>query len=210
MEIITRNRAESLEDYIAQNLDSDGGLSVEIDGVEVRISQQWECPLDCSDYYPTFLNLLKDYEFGTRELESKDGEILEIIDICDSLEEVEQWLEANGYFYKRVNGYAHSGLSLSLDGEGYYCKWDSGCAGYLVMRKSELREARGVKRITKRVIESELRLYSGLIYELNAWLEGSIFECEIDGDYIETSFSVCELAERIEAEFVRIQQKEMA
>lgn len=207
MEIITRKRVESLADYIAQNLDSYGRLSVEIDGVEVRVSQHWECPLDCSDYYPIFLNLLKGYNFGVRELESKDGEIYEIREICDSLEEVGQWLEANGYFYKRVNGYEHGGLSLSLDGEGYYCKWDSGCAGYLVMRKSELRETRGVKRITKRVIESELRLYSGLIDELNAWLEGSIFECEIDGDYIETSFSVCELAERIEAELARIQQK---
>lgn len=199
MEIIVKKEIESIEKYIMQNLGA-YGLCFEVGGLDIRVSIVDECPLYVSDCNPQFLNLLKHYEFGTRELESKEGEGVWVSDICESLEEVEKWLEDNGYFYQRIDGYEHGGLSLSLAGEGFYCSWDSGVAGYLVMKKSELREARGVKRLSKKMLEQEISFYRSLINELNYWLDGSIYELSINGDYIEGyMYSVSELAEHIEA-----------
>lgn len=199
MEIIVRNEIESVEQYITQNL-GEYGLSFEVGGLDIRVSIVDECPLYLSDYSPKFLNLLKNYEIGTRELESKEGEEVWVSDICESLEEVEKWLEDNGYFFQRVDGYEHSGLTLSLAGEGFYCRWDSGVAGYLVMKKSALRKARGAKRLSKKILEQEISFYRSLIDELNDWLNGSIYELCINGDYIESyMYSISEVAEHIEA-----------
>lgn len=199
MEIIIRKEIESLEQYIMQNL-GEYGLCFEVEGLDISIRIVDESPLYASEGNPQFLNLLKGYEIGTRELESKEGEEVWVSDICESLEEVEQWLKDNNYYYQRVNGYEHSGLTLSLAGEGYYCRWDSGVAGYLVMKRSELRAARGVKRLSKKTLEQEKNFYRGLISELNDWLNGSIYELCINDEYIEGyMYSISEVAKHIEA-----------
>ena len=205
MEIIVRNEIESVEQYIAQNL-GEYGLCFEVGGLDIRVSIVDEYPLYLSDCNPKFLNLLKSYEIGTRELESKEGEEVWVSDICESLEEVEKWLDDNGYFFQRVDGYEHSGLTLSLAGEGFYCRWDSGVAGYLVMKKSELREMRGAKRLSKKMLEQEISFYRSLINELNDWLNGSIYELCINGDYIEGyMYSISEVAEHIEAALAEVE-----
>lgn len=209
MEFIVKKECASVEQYIRENLGS-YGLSFVVGGLDILVRIVDECPLYFSDANPKFLNLLKRYEIGTRELESKEGEEVWVSDICESLEEVEKWLEDNDYFYQRVNGYGHSGLTLSLAGEGFYCSWDSGVAGYLVMKKSELRKNLGAKRLSKKMLEREKNFYRGIIKELNDWLDGSIYELFINGDYIDTMYSISELAEHIEAALAELKMPEVA
>ncbi|EOX1264022.1 hypothetical protein ACPDI4_000525 [Campylobacter upsaliensis] len=193
--------SKELEKYIINEKGfyyNDCYANFEINDLNINIRVSDFNPLTDQDEVPTFLSCLKNYTLGTKTLPNKDGKEIDVIYECDYNYEVEAWLERNGYFYKKVYGYSHGGLSLALEGyasEQFSCPFDSGVAGYLVMRKEELRRIRGVKRLTPKVLESEIKLYKDLIDSLNNYLDGTQLEARIEGNGIYDSCFVNSLEE---------------
>lgn len=180
--------SEELEKYIINEerfYYRDCYADFELNGLNINIRVSDFNPLTDQDFVPTFLSCLKRYTLGTTTLKDINGEEVDVIYECDSNSEVEAWLERNDYFYKVVYGYQHGGLSLALEGyagANFSCPFDSGTAGYLVMSKKELRELRCVKKLTKKVLESETQFYKSLIDDLNDYLDGSLLEVFIEGE----------------------------
>lgn len=155
-------------------------------------------PLTDCDYSPTFLSFLKNYTVGTKELSDKNGNIVNVVEQCNNSKEVETWLKKNGYFFHKVLGYEHGGLSLALDGfltPQFTCPFDSGEAGFLVMQKSLLREARAVKRLNAKILNDELYSYKTLIEELNHYLNGTKLNLIIEGNETYESFDAYSIEE---------------
>lgn len=193
--------SEELEKYIINEKRfyyNDSYADFELGGLNINIRVSDFNPLIDQDCVPTFLSCLKRYSLGTTSLKDINGEEVDVIYECNSNSEVEAWLERNDYFYKVVYGYEHGGLSLSLAGyesEQFHCPFDSGIAGYLVMSKKMLRELRCVKRLTKKVLESETQFYRDLIRDLNDYLDGSLLEVFIEGKGVFDSSCVNSLEE---------------
>lgn len=163
-------------------------LSYEIDGLDFKIQTAPYNPLEYDDRIK-FLNFLGNYNIGVDSLENKDGEEISHEDIDD----IESFLDKNDYFYVRVRGYSHGGLSLSIESRAnaqHYDAWDSGTAGYLAIKKSDLRDLREVKKLTPKILKEEEEFFSSLVKELENYLEGNQYEAIIQGDGIYESQSI--------------------
>ncbi|EGK1133964.1 hypothetical protein ION15_000421 [Campylobacter upsaliensis] len=69
---------------------------------------------DCEEM-PTLLSFSNRYTYGVKELESKEGEIIEINkDNFEDLGEIEAWLIRNDYIFKPFEKYEHSSLHFTL------------------------------------------------------------------------------------------------
>ncbi|EPV9389834.1 hypothetical protein ACWA77_001075 [Campylobacter upsaliensis] len=69
---------------------------------------------DCEEM-PTLLSFSNRYAYGVKELESKEGEIIEINkDNFEDLGEIEAWLIRNDYIFKPFEKYEHSSLHFTL------------------------------------------------------------------------------------------------
>lgn len=162
------------------------GLNLLVNGKELKIqfNEFAENPLEW-DYNPNFLSLLRRSSIGTKKIYSKDGEEFTVPNDFDGPEKIESFLEKNGYFFKKVYGYSHGGLSLALEGycpANFSCPFDSGVAGYLLKTKSEIREWYGVKRISSKIEERIIKNWLPIIEYTNYWLNGEVYLVEIDGD----------------------------
>lgn len=178
---------ENLWDYAERDL--------MVNGKEIKFyyDEFAENPLDW-DCNPTFLSLLKRTGLGTKEIYGNDGECYNIPNDFDSPEDIEIFLEKNGYIFKRVYGYSHGGLSLALEGNcpaNFSSPFDSGLAGFLIARKSDIREWYRVSRITTKAKDNVFTYWANLIDDVNYWLNGEVYYIEADGECYSCYGSSC-------------------
>ncbi|ENB4015293.1 hypothetical protein ABHN87_001693 [Campylobacter upsaliensis] len=130
---------------------------------------------DCEEM-PTLLSFSNRYTYGVKELESKEGEIIEINkDNFEDLGEIEAWLIRNDYIFKPFEKYEHSSLHFTLLNSTctpLQCRFDSSIGGYLVMKKSDLRKARGVKRLNQKLLDDEFKSWQSLLNDFTNYING--------------------------------------
>lgn len=116
------------------------------------------------------------------------GDFDKSTDDFDSLDEIEAYFEANGYVYKKMYLYDHSGWTVSSKPFG--CRWDSGVAGYLYIdKKSAVRDFGGNKRLTKPLREKTELFLEGMIESLDQYFTGDVWCISIEdpsGEEIES------------------------
>ncbi|MCR2105123.1 hypothetical protein CUPS4244_08555 [Campylobacter upsaliensis] len=158
---------------------------------------------DC-DEMPTLLSFSNRYTYGVKELESKEGEIIEINkDNFEDLDDIEAWLIRNDYIFKPFEKYEHSSLHFTLLNNTctpLTCKFDSSIGGYLVMKKSDLRKARGVKRLNQKLLDDEFKLWQSLLKDFTNYINGWSYELRIENQLKGTLdyFSFTDLEEAVE------------
>ncbi|ECH3659838.1 hypothetical protein FO162_07730 [Campylobacter upsaliensis] len=158
---------------------------------------------DCEEM-PTLLSFSNRYAYGVKELESKEGEIIEINkDNFENLGEIEAWLIRNDYIFKPFEKYEHSSLHFTLLNSTctpLQCRFDSSIGGYLVMKKSDLRKARGVKRLNQKLLDDEFKLWQSLLNDFTNYINGWSYELRIENQLKGTLdyFSFTDLEKAVE------------
>ncbi|ELJ1597687.1 TPA: hypothetical protein R1X66_001510 [Campylobacter upsaliensis] len=158
---------------------------------------------DCEEM-PTLLSFSNRYTYGVKELESKEGEIIEINkDNFEDLGEIEAWLIRNDYIFKPFEKYEHSSLHFTLLNSTctpLQCRFDSSIGGYLVMKKSDLRKARGVKRLNQKLLDDEFKLWQSLLNDFTNYINGWNYELRIENQLKGTLdyFSFTDLEKAVE------------
>ncbi|ELD5175427.1 hypothetical protein QQI99_001635 [Campylobacter upsaliensis] len=158
---------------------------------------------DCEEM-PTLLSFSNRYTYGVKELESKEGEIIEINkDNFEDLGEIEAWLIRNDYIFKPFEKYEHSSLHFKLLNSTctpLQCRFDSSIGGYLVMKKSDLRKARGVKRLNQKLLDDEFKLWQSLLNDFTNYINGWSYELRIENQLKGTLdyFSFTDLEKAVE------------
>ncbi|EGK8126550.1 hypothetical protein IO368_001655 [Campylobacter upsaliensis] len=158
---------------------------------------------DC-DEMPTLLSFSNRYTYGVKELESKEGEIIEINkDNFEDLGEIEAWLIRNDYIFKPFEKYEHSSLHFTLLNSTctpLQCRFDSSIGGYLVMKKSDLRKARGVKRLNQKLLDDEFKSWQSLLNDFTNYINGWSYELRIENQLKRTLdyFSFTDLEKAVE------------
>ncbi|EAJ1707754.1 hypothetical protein A0Z36_04500 [Campylobacter upsaliensis] len=158
---------------------------------------------DCEEM-PTLLSFSNRYAYGVKELESKEGEIIEINkDNFEDLGEIEAWLIRNDYIFKPFEKYEHSSLHFTLLNSTctpLQCRFDSSIGGYLVMKKSDLRKARGVKRLNQKLLDDEFKLWQSLLNDFTNYINGWNYELRIENQLKGTLdyFSFTDLKKAVE------------
>ncbi|EAL3926176.1 hypothetical protein A0044_03400 [Campylobacter upsaliensis] len=158
---------------------------------------------DCEEM-PTLLSFSNRYTYGVKELESKEGEIIEINkDNFEDLSEIEAWLIRNDYIFKPFEKYEHSSLHFTLLNSTctpLQCRFDSSIGGYLVMKKSDLRKARGVKRLNQKLLDDEFKLWQSLLNDFTNYINGWSYELRIENQLKGTLdyFSFTDLEKAVE------------
>ncbi|EPO0418875.1 hypothetical protein ACT5KO_001621 [Campylobacter upsaliensis] len=158
---------------------------------------------DCEEM-PTLLSFSNRYAYGVKELESKEGEIIEINkDNFEDLGEIEAWLIRNDYIFKPFEKYEHSSLHFTLLNNTctpLQCRFDSSIGGYLVMKKSDLRKARGVKRLNQKLLDDEFKLWQSLLNDFTNYINGWSYELRIENQLKGTLdyFSFTDLEKAVE------------
>ncbi|EAI7238456.1 hypothetical protein CK720_07710 [Campylobacter upsaliensis] len=158
---------------------------------------------DCEEM-PTLLSFSNRYTYGVKELESKEGEIIEINkDNFEDLGEIEAWLIRNDYIFKPFEKYEHSSLHFTLLNSTctpLQCRFDSSIGGYLVMKKSDLRKARGVKRLNQKLLDDEFKLWQSLLNDFTNYINGWSYELHIENQLKGTLdyFSFTDLEKAVE------------
>lgn len=158
---------------------------------------------DC-DEMPTLLSFSNRYTYGVKELESKEGEIIEINkDNFEDLGEIEAWLIRNDYIFKPFEKYEHSSLHFTLLNSTctpLQCRFDSSIGGYLVMKKSDLRKARGVKRLNQKLLDDEFKSWQSLLNDFTNYINGWSYELRIENQLKGTLdyFSFTDLEKAVE------------
>ncbi|MBS4406858.1 hypothetical protein [Campylobacter vulpis] len=158
---------------------------------------------DCEEM-PTLLSFSNRYAYGVKELESKEGEIIEINkDNFEDLGEIEAWLIRNDYIFKPFEKYEHSSLHFTLLNSTctpLQCRFDSSIGGYLVMKKSDLRKARGVKRLNQKLLDDEFKSWQSLLNDFTNYINGWSYELRIENQLKGTLdyFSFTDLEKAVE------------
>lgn len=93
--------------------------------------------------------------------------------------------EYNPAIMRLVSMYEHGGVALRLGAPT--CEWDSGYIGFMIVTKDHLREAFGIKRITKQYIEKAYNIMKGELETYDDYLNGNVYGYTIDGDDWEDS-----------------------
>lgn len=78
-----------------------------------------------------------------------------------------------------VYAYVHGGATISTDSSIATCPWDSGRSGFVYALKSEIKKARGFKRLTKEIVEQETEFLKGHVYYFDCLLKGEVYGFEI-------------------------------
>lgn len=80
------------------------------------------------------------------------------------------------------------------------CRFDSSIGGYLVMKKSDLRKARGVKRLNQKLLDDEFKLWQSLLNDFTNYINGWSYELRIENQLKGTLdyFSFTDLEKAVE------------
>lgn len=179
---IQMSEAELVE-FIEKSFYKDGYFNENIGEFNVSIYTDDYDPFSSCDEVPTILSFSTRYSYGVKELESKEGETINIVDECEDLDKVESWLKRNDYIFKPFEKYEHGGIALHLlstKDANLTCRFDSCIGGYLVMKKSDLRAFRGVKKLNKKLLEDEFEYWGNLLDSFNNYLNGYNLEIRIE------------------------------
>lgn len=77
--------------------------------------------------------------------------------------------------------YDHSGITISTSDEyPYNDRWDAGQVGFIYITKKDIREAYGVKRITKALIEKAKLVLLDEVKVYDQYLTGDVYRFTID------------------------------
>ncbi|EPY5581287.1 hypothetical protein ACXD4E_000582 [Campylobacter upsaliensis] len=133
----------------------------------------------------------------------------------------------NGHFYENINdfiisiytndynpftdceemptllSFLHSSLHFTLLNSTctpLQCRFDSSIGGYLVMKKSDLRKARGVKRLNQKLLDDEFKLWQSLLNDFTNYINGWSYELRIENQLKGTLdyFSFTDLEKAVE------------
>jgi enamine deaminase RidA (YjgF/YER057c/UK114 family) len=73
--------------------------------------------------------------------------------------------------------YDHSGITISTS--PFSCRWDSGQVGFVYVRKKNIRENFGIKKITKEYLERAEKVLEAEIKEYDNYIRGNVFRYDI-------------------------------
>lgn len=76
--------------------------------------------------------------------------------------------------------YDHSGITMNTT--GFSCPWDSGQVGFIVAGVADIREAYGVKRVTKKVRERATQSLISEVETYDHYLTGEVYYYAIEDD----------------------------
>lgn len=78
-----------------------------------------------------------------------------------------------------VYAYVHSGARISTSSSIATCPWDSGTSGFVYTTKDKIRNARGIKKVTKKIIEEETKYMKGHVEYFNNLLNDNVYGFEV-------------------------------
>ncbi|HEP3231339.1 TPA: hypothetical protein VCM61_000369 [Campylobacter upsaliensis] len=195
---------DELSELIENTLYSKGYFNENINDFNLSIYTSDYNPFTDCEEMPTLLSFSNRYAYGVKELESKEGEIIEINkDNFEDLGEIEAWLIRNDYIFKPFEKYEHSSLHFTLLNSTctpLQCRFDSSIGGYLVMKKSDLRKARGVKRLNQKLLDDEFKSWQSLLNDFTNYINGWSYELRIENQLKGTLdyFSFTDLEKAVE------------
>ena len=73
--------------------------------------------------------------------------------------------------------YDHSGITIST--EPFSCPWDSGQIGWCIVTKDAIKEAWGVKKVTKKLIQKAKEVMLSEIKIYDSYLQGDVYGVRI-------------------------------
>ncbi|EAH8152659.1 hypothetical protein O8I42_01635 [Campylobacter lari] len=156
---------------------------INLEGRTLSISHSdWYDPFE-DDYAPNFFNLLRNYNVGSNFLDGYTSRDFE------SPEDIENYLDKKDYIWIKIGATIHSGVHLYPYSKKPADSWngfDSGIAGYLYYKKETVREMFGVKRISSKLIDKVLENMNNFINDLEAYIEGDVYDLFIDGTHERT------------------------
>jgi len=99
-------------------------------------------------------------------------------DFNGSFEEFRDYLikERKAVIIMPIFLYDHSGITISTTQTyPYNCRWDSSPVGYIFATKEDIRENFGVKKVTKKLLETTKRILQGEIDTFDLYIRGEVF-----------------------------------
>jgi hypothetical protein len=91
-------------------------------------------------------------------------------------EAIARSIRSGEYIGLPVFAYVHGGVAIqAAQTNPFHCQWDSGRSGWAYMTKAEVREAFGVKRITKSIKEQALALMRAEVENFSQYLNGEVY-----------------------------------
>lgn len=97
----------------------------------------------------------------------------------------EKKAKRQGDFVLKVFAYIHSGVALSLESFGGklpqgHAEFDSGCSGYIIIRREKMLKEFGARRWTKKLREKAYELCKGELEEFAQYINGEVYGYVID------------------------------
>lgn len=102
------------------------------------------------------------------------------------IEEPNLYVDSHESFIKKISKFAvilpvfryeHGGIAYSTS--SFSCTWDSGQAGFIFMKKEDIRKEYNVKNVTKKVIEQVVEHLKGQVEDYSMWANGQVYEYSI-------------------------------
>jgi len=85
--------------------------------------------------------------------------------------------------------YDHSGITMNTT--GFHCPWDSGQVGFIYVSKAKVREEYSTKRITKKILETVIKVLVSEVETYDQYLRGEIYSYVIEDSDEEVIDSCC-------------------
>ena len=99
------------------------------------------------------------------------------------------WEEVKEYLIKEMKAkiilplylYEHSGITISTT--PFSCRFDSGQVGFIYTTAEKIKEAYGVKHITKKVLEKATKCLQGEVETYDQYLTGEVYGYKVFDEY---------------------------
>lgn len=114
-------------------------------------------------YFQDKFNIIEDkegYEIGLNEMTEQQ------------ITKLEKWIEDN-IIMLPIYMYEHSGIALNT--KGFTCQWDSGQVGIIYVTREQVKKEYKVKRITKKLKETVVKVLAGEVKTYGDYVEGSVY-----------------------------------
>lgn len=73
--------------------------------------------------------------------------------------------------------YDHSGITISTS--PFSCRWDSGQVGWIYATRKDVREAYGVKKVTKQIVEKVEQCLQSEVKTYDGYISGEVYEYRV-------------------------------